>query len=126
MDARHEKRYEVDGEAEVMVGSSGKVSSLLRGRILDLSSSGCYIQTLASVTVRRDAPVHVEFWVNGEFFRVRAASKFARTKVGLGVNFIDMDSMTRERLDQALLHIRSKVAEDSSDGSRGLSRKKAG
>jgi len=126
MDARHEKRYDVDGEAEVMVGSSGKVSSLLRGRILDLSSAGCYIQTFASVTVRRDAPVHIEFWLNAEFFRIRAASKFARTKVGLGVNFIDMDSITRQRLERVLGVIRSRVVEDSADGSRGLSRKRAG
>lgn len=126
MESRHEKRYEVDGEAEVIVGSSGKGSSLLRGRVLDLSTAGCYIRTLASVAVRRDTPVYIEFWVYGQFFRVRAASKFARTKVGLGLTFIDMDPATRERLDIVLEDIRSKVIEDSADGSRGFSRRKAG
>jgi hypothetical protein len=126
MDARHEKRYEVDGEAEVIVGSSGKGSSLLRGRILDLSSAGCYVQTLASVTVKRDTPVYIEFWVHAQFFRVRAASRFARTKVGLGFTFIDMDATTRERLCHVLERVRSQVVEFSADGSRGLTRKKAG
>ena len=126
MEARHEKRYEVEGDAEVIVGTNGKGSSLLRGRILDISTAGCYIQTMASVAIKRDTPVYIEFWVYKQFFRVRAASKFAQTKVGIGFTFIDMDASTRLRLFQVLEKIVSKVTEYSEDGSRGLSRKKAG
>jgi len=100
MEARHEPRYNVEGEAEVIVGTAGKGSSLVRGRILDLSTSGCYVQTLARVAVQRGTQVHVEFWVHGQFFRVRASSRFSRTKVGIGFHFIDMDQATRERLSK--------------------------
>jgi hypothetical protein len=99
MEARHEPRFNVEGEAEVIVGTTGKGSSLVRGRILDLSTAGCYIQTLARVAVQRGSQVHIEFWLHGQFFRVRASSRFSRTKVGIGFHFIDMDHETRQRLD---------------------------
>ena len=54
------------------------------------------------------------------------AKKVLKRAVELGVNFIDMDSITRQRLERVLGVIRSRVVEDSADGSRGLSRKRAG
>ena len=125
MEARRQKRYEVDGEAEVIVGTSGTGSSLLRGRILDLSSAGCYIQTLAPITLQRDTPVYIEFWLYRQHFRIRAASKFAHTKVGIGFTFTYMDDVTKQRLEMVLEKIKSSVVEYSADGTRGFSRKKA-
>jgi c-di-GMP-binding flagellar brake protein YcgR len=116
MDYRHEQRYDVVGEAEVLVGTSGKGSSLVRGRILDLSTAGCYIQTLARVAVQRGAQVHVEFWVYGQFFRVRASSRFSLTKVGIGFNFIDMDQSTRERLNHVVMQIKAQAEADADSG----------
>lgn len=126
MDARHETRYEVEGQAEVFVGSSGFESSLLRGQILDISTSGCYIRTLAQIAIRREVPVHIEFSVYGQLFRVRAASRFSRTKVGAGFTFIDMDAATRDRLNGFVAAIRSDVVAESADGSRQKTRLKAG
>ncbi len=116
MESRHEQRYDVEGEAEVLVGTSGKGSSLVRGRILDLSTAGCYIQTLSRVAMQRGAQVHIEFWVYGEFFRVRASSRFSQTKVGIGFNFIDMDQQTRERLHRIVADLKARAAEDVEDG----------
>ena len=44
---RIDERYEVDGEAEVAVRTGSLGTTMLRGSILDISSTGCYIQSMA-------------------------------------------------------------------------------
>lgn len=48
---RVDERYEIDGDGEVIVKGGSLGTALLRGSILDISATGCYIRTLARVPV---------------------------------------------------------------------------
>lgn len=106
---RIDERYEVDGDAEVVVKSGSLGTTLLRGSILDISATGCYIQTLARVPIQPGTEVYINFSVYGMTFRLEAMSRFAKTKVGIGFRFIEMDQATRQRLHSVLADIRSKL-----------------
>lgn len=114
---RKNERFEVDGHAEVRVHSNTMGNSVLRGRILDISTSGCYIQTMARVPIPPETEVNIDFSVYGYVFRVKAASRFAKSKVGIGFRFLPMDELTKQRLYMVLGDIRSKVIEEAPNGS---------
>lgn len=114
---RKNERFEVDGHAEVRVHSDTIGNSVLRGRILDISTSGCYIQTMARVPIPPETEVNIDFSVYGYVFRVRAASRFAKSKVGIGFRFLTMDEVTKQRLYMVLGDIRSKLIEEAPNGS---------
>lgn len=112
---RVDERYEVEGDAEVVVRSDSLGTALLRGSILDISATGCYIQTLARVFIQPGTEVHINFSVYGMTFRLEAVSRFAKTKVGIGFRFMEMDQTTRQRLHAVLADIRSKLIESRPD-----------
>ena len=112
---RVDERYGVDGDAEVVVKSGSLGPTLLRGSILDISATGCYIQTMARATIAPGTEVHIDFSIYGATFRVEAISRFARTRVGIGFRFLEMDHTTRQRLHAVLADIRSKLIEDDAD-----------
>ena len=105
---RIDERYEVDGEAEVAVRTGSLGTTMLRGSILDISSTGCYIQSMARVPIKPGTEVHLIFSVGGTTFRLEAVSRFSRTKVGIGFRFLEMDAPTRVRLHGVLADLRSK------------------
>lgn len=113
---RLDERYEVDGDAEVVVKSGSLGATLLRGSLLDISATGCYIQTMARVPIQPGTEVHINFSVYGTTFRVDAISRFAKTKVGIGFRFLEMDAATRLRLHTVLSDIRSKLIEVAPEG----------
>jgi len=112
---RVDERYEVDGDAEVVVKSGSLGTTLLRGSILDISATGCYIQTMARVPIKPGTEVNINFSIYGTTFRVEAMSRFAKTKVGIGFRFLEMDQATRHRLHAALADIRSKLIKSDPD-----------
>lgn len=112
---RVDERYEVDGDAEVVV-KTGSMGAMLRGSILDISATGCYIQTMARAPIKPGTEVSIIFSVYGMTFRVEAISRFAKTKVGIGFRFLEMDPATRNRLYGVLADIRSKVIKDDPKG----------
>lgn len=113
---RIDERYEVDGDAEVIVKSDVLGSTLLRGSILDISATGCYIKTLARAPIKPGTEVNIIFSIYGTTFRVEAMSRFAKTKVGIGFRFLEMDSTTRRRLHGVLADIRSKLIKNDPKG----------
>jgi hypothetical protein len=113
---RVDERYEVEGDAEVVVKDGSLGTTLLRGSILDLSATGCYIQTMARVPIKPGTEVNIIFSVYGTTFRVEAMSRFAKTKVGIGFRFLEMDSATRHRLHGVLADIRSKLIQNDPKG----------
>lgn len=113
---RVDERYEVDGDAEVVVKGGSLGTTLLRGSILDISSTGCYIQTIARVPIKPGTEVHIIFSVYGTTFRVEAVSRFAKTKIGIGFRFLEMAPVTRHRLHGVLADIRSKVIQEDPTG----------
>jgi hypothetical protein len=113
---RIDERYEVDGDAEVIVKSDVLGSTLLRGSILDISATGCYIKTIARAPIKPGTEVNIIFSIYGTTFRVEAMSRFAKTQVGIGFRFLEMDSATRVRLHGVLADIRSKLIKNDPKG----------
>jgi PilZ domain len=84
-DKRRHPRYECDGYAEVFLPHGGL---LFRGRILNLSLSGCYVET-AMARLERGTLVEVYFVTNQLQFRVQANIAEVRQKRGVGISFLN-------------------------------------
>src|SRR6201997_5940946 len=83
-DKRRHQRYACNGYAEVFLPHGGL---LFRGRILDLSVSGCFIETLLP-KLERGTSVEVYFVTNQLQFRVQGNIAEVREKRGAGISFV--------------------------------------
>jgi len=79
-------RYGCDGYAEVFLPQGGL---LFRGRILNLSLTGCYIET-ALLDLERGTQVEVFFVTNQLQFRVQGNVAVLRPKRGAGIAFVNV------------------------------------
>lgn len=95
-DRRLHPRYAIDAWAEVIVLDG---SLLFRGRVLDISLAGCFIQTEARLHMRQRTPVEMVFRINNSAFRIRATSRMVRPGIGAGFLFSEMSDRTRLELD---------------------------
>jgi len=66
---RDEERYAVSWDAEIFIPER---TTMLRGRIVNISPSGCYVQTVAWVRVPPTTVVEVVFKLEGRLTRVQA------------------------------------------------------
>jgi hypothetical protein len=96
---RRHGRFLVQGEAEIIVRNG---ASLFRGRILNISESGCYIQTLAHVKLPTATQVDVLFVVSGKIITVPAEARTSTPKIGIGFQFMTMDRSMRALLKTIL------------------------
>jgi hypothetical protein len=112
-DQRRGVRYTVHGDAEVIVTGG---TSMFRGRIVNIRSSGCYVQTVAWVRLAPGTLVELVFVVKGHVVRARAEARFSESKIGLGLHFVTMDEQMQRRLDGVLVGLRSAAAEKIEDG----------
>ena len=71
VDRRQHTRYAVDLWAEVMV-KDGRM--LFRGRVLDVSLGGCYIETEAKLRLAPGTPVEMVFQLNEDVRRCKTAN----------------------------------------------------
>ena len=83
---RRHPRYPCDGHAEVLLPQGGL---LFRGRILDLSVSGCFIETTMP-NLERGTLVEVFFVAHQLQFRVQGNIAEVRQKRGAGVSFVNL------------------------------------
>jgi hypothetical protein len=95
VDRRAHTRYQVDAWAEVMVQNA---SMLFRGRVLDLSVGGCYVETEARLRLAPGTRVEMVFRVGDRVFRCEATSRMLRTR-GAGFLFEGMNAATRAELE---------------------------
>ena len=98
IERRRHTRYAVDAWAEVMV-KDGRM--LFRGRVLDLSVGGCYIETEAKLRLAPGTPVEMVFRLNDSVFRCDATSRMVRIK-GAGFLFERMDAATGMELERLI------------------------
>jgi hypothetical protein len=94
---RRHPRYVCDGYAEVFLPQGGL---LFRGRILNLSVTGCYIET-AVLNLERGTQIEVYFVTNQLQFRVLGAVAVLRPKRGAGISFLNLSP--RRALQIAML-----------------------
>jgi hypothetical protein len=83
---RRHPRYACEGNAEVFLPHGGL---LFRGRILNLSMDGCYIET-ALLNLERGTQVEVYFVTNQLQFRVLGNIAALRRKRGVGIAFLNI------------------------------------
>ncbi len=95
-DRRRHARYAVDGDAEVLVGDG---SQLFRGKILDISLSGCFIETRARLRMAVGTPVEMVFRANGVMLRTAATLRAVRMGAGAGFVFEELNARMQAELE---------------------------
>jgi c-di-GMP-binding flagellar brake protein YcgR len=103
VERRQHTRYAVDAWAEVMVKDG---TMLFRGRVLDVSVGGCYIETEAKLKLAPGTPVEMIFRVNDAVFRCNAMSRMVRTR-GAGFLFSSLDARVRRELERLIQELDS-------------------
>jgi PilZ domain len=98
VERRQHSRYAVDAWAEVMVKDG---TMLFRGRVLDVSVGGCYIETEAKLKLAPFTPVEMVFRVNDKVFRCDAGSRMVRTR-GAGFLFSNLDPKLQMELEELI------------------------
>ncbi len=95
VERRQHKRYAVDGVAEVVVADG---TMLFRGRVLDISVEGCYVETQARLRLRPGTLVEMVFRVKGTTFRPLATSRMVRPGEGAGFHFLNLGGKIQAEL----------------------------
>ncbi|MGH9588407.1 MAG: PilZ domain-containing protein [Acidobacteriaceae bacterium] len=80
---RRHPRYACEGRAEVCVPHGGL---LFRGKVLDLSFSGCFVETVA-LNLERGTPVEIFFVARQLQFRIAGRIAVLYPKKGAGIAF---------------------------------------
>src|SRR5580692_11814020 len=96
VDRRQHTRYALDAWAEVMVKDG---TMLFRGRVLDVSVGGCYIETEAKLKLAPGTPVEMVFRVNDSVFRCDAISRMVRAR-GAGFLFANQEARMQRELER--------------------------
>lgn len=104
IERRQHKRFAVDGWAEVLVADG---TMLFRGRVLDLSLTGCYIETLARLRLEPGTLVEMIFRVNEMVFRPLATSRTVRSGEGAGFLFENLNAKMRAELELLIAELKA-------------------
>jgi hypothetical protein len=99
---RQHKRFAVDGFAEVLVADG---TMLFRGRVLDISVAGCYIETQARLRVAPGTEVEMVFRVNGMVFRPLATLRALRPNEGAGFLFSNLNARMQTELESLIAEL---------------------
>ncbi len=94
-DRRAQTRHEVDTIATIFLV---KVASALRGRILDLSLSGCRIRTDERFQVGIYTRVETEFHLEGLPFRLGGVIQAIHNRNMVGIRFLDLSERKRKQV----------------------------
>lgn len=94
-DRRAQTRHEVDTVATIFLV---KVGSALRGRILDLSPSGCRIRTDERFPVGIYTRVETEFHFEGLPFRLGGVIQAIHNRNMVGIRFLDLSERKRQQV----------------------------
>lgn len=92
---RGTQRYPCNGFAEALVPRSGL---LFRGKIRDISESGCFISTALRRSIELDRDVILRFALRDSQFEVQAKVSNVRKGEGFGLRFSLLDLKSRSRL----------------------------
>jgi hypothetical protein len=101
---RQHKRYAVDAMAEVLV-LDGTV--LFRGRVLDISVAGCYIETKARLHLASGTPVEMAFRAKDVVFRLEATCRSVRPGKGAGFRFSNLSAKSLGELEALIAELNS-------------------
>src|SRR5690348_12545246 len=99
---RQYPRYCCEGEAEVFVPHG---ALLFRGKILDLSFSGCFIEAPA-LDLERGTPVEVSFSVRRMQFRVAGRIAIMHRRRGAGIAFQELSPRRARQISELIAELK--------------------
>jgi len=99
---RQQSRHEVDTTATILLVNVG---STLRGRILDLSLTGCRIRTDEHFPVGIYTRVETEFRYQGLPFRLGGVIQAIHDRNTVGIRFLDLSQRKREQVLELIAEI---------------------
>ena len=102
---RHE-RFAVSGEAEVMVTDG---TLLFRGNTVDISLSGCFIETRARLVLETGTPVQMVFRASHQTLRMDATVRAVRPGVGAGFLFGAMSGYMKKILEGLIAEMQERA-----------------
>jgi len=100
-------RYRCEGDAEVFVPHG---ALLFRGKILDLSFSGCFIEVPA-LDLERGTPVEVSFSVRQMQFRVAGRIAIMHRRRGAGIAFGALTSRRARQISDLITELKEAAPE---------------
>lgn len=106
---RKEPRHTVDGTAVLHLLD---VSIHLRGRILDISRSGCQFRTDDCFPMGVYRRAEIEFQLDGLPFRLACVTQSLHKRNRVGVRFIDMSERKREQLVELITEMEALLAKE--------------
>jgi len=107
---RQQSRHEVDTTATIFLVNVG---STLRGRILDLSLTGCRVRTDEHFPVGIYTRVETEFRYQGLPFRLGGVIQAIHDRSTVGIRFLDLSSRKREQVLELIGEIDAMRAAES-------------
>ena len=102
LEKRSEARHPMQGEAEILKDGA----PLFRGRVLNISPSGCYIQTREYLHLSPCTHVEIELTVGGKVVPIAAEVRFSSPNAGVGFRFLEADRAIQAILDGILVNLR--------------------
>jgi hypothetical protein len=105
---RRHSRYLCEGRAEVFLPHGGL---LLRGKIIDLSLSGCFIET-AAIALERGTRVEISLTTRQLQFRVVGTIAVSHYKRGAGIAFQDLSPRNARQITDLIRELKE-TAESS-------------
>jgi hypothetical protein len=98
---RRHPRYRCEGRAEVLLPHGGM---LIRGRILNLSVSGCFIEA-PTITLERGTHVEVFFESKQLQFRVAGSIAILHPRSGVGILFMHVSFRVATQLQSLIAEL---------------------
>ena len=104
---RGNDRFACEGDAEVIAFAH---NFLFRGKVRDISLTGCYIETPARLKLRRFAEVELRFTAHGEHLRLLARVMEIRLGKGAGFEFLPDDPRLDKRFAELIERLSARVS----------------
>ena len=99
---RKEPRHTVDGSAILTILNN---AVHLRGRVLDLSMSGCQFRTDDCFPMGIYSRAEIEFQLDGLPFRLACVTQSLHKRNRVGVRFLEMSERKRVQLEELIAEI---------------------
>ena len=93
IERRRDRRFECEGNAEVVVFER---PFLFRGKMRNLSQTGCFIETPVKLKLQPLAEVELRLVARGQQLVSRARVMGFQRKKGVGLRFVDSDTRKEE------------------------------
>lgn len=103
---RAQPRYSVNLAAVIqLIDGNSALGARLRGRILDLSSTGCRIRTDDRFAAEIYTCVEIEFRAQGLPFRLAGMIQAIHGRSAVGIRFLEVSARKRQQLEQLMQEI---------------------